>query len=161
MFYKKNALKNFARLTGKQLYRSLFLPKLQACNFVKKETPNLDCNKNSSTTNSKYILDILKYRLGKILSYKTKSWLKLEINARKQLQWFSFSVFIDTSEQIYTKVVHRYFVTGIHLYHSFFENKVERLFDVEYSWVTASKTKTRTSLPLPLFLNSTELLNLL
>ena len=36
VFFKKGILKNFASFTGKQLFWSLFLIKLQACNFFKK-----------------------------------------------------------------------------------------------------------------------------
>ena len=35
---RKSVLKNFSKFTGKQLCQSLFLIKLQACNFIKKET---------------------------------------------------------------------------------------------------------------------------
>ena len=40
VFCKKGVLRNFAKLTGKYMYRSLFLIKLQteACSFIKKET---------------------------------------------------------------------------------------------------------------------------
>ena len=36
MFFNVGVLENFAIFTGKHLYWSLFLIKLQACNFVKK-----------------------------------------------------------------------------------------------------------------------------
>ena len=36
MLFKKVVLKNFANFTGKQLFWSLILIKLQACNFIKK-----------------------------------------------------------------------------------------------------------------------------
>ena len=41
VLYKKSVFKIFAKFTGKLLFRSLFLIKLQAeaCNFIKKETP--------------------------------------------------------------------------------------------------------------------------
>ena len=39
MFFKKGALKSFAIFTGKCLCWSLFLIKLQAYNFIKKEIP--------------------------------------------------------------------------------------------------------------------------
>ena len=42
MFFKKDAFKNFAKFTGKQLCQSIVLKTLQAsvsaCNFIKKET---------------------------------------------------------------------------------------------------------------------------
>ena len=40
VLYKKGVLKTFAKFTGKHLYKSLFLIKLeaQACNLIKKET---------------------------------------------------------------------------------------------------------------------------
>ena len=45
MFYKKAVLKNFANFTGKHLYWSLFLIKLQAFNLrLQKETPTQVCS---------------------------------------------------------------------------------------------------------------------
>ena len=38
VFYEKGVLKNFAKFTWKHLSQSLFLIKLQACNFIKKDT---------------------------------------------------------------------------------------------------------------------------
>ena len=40
VFFKKGALKNFAKFTGKHLCRGLFFNKVAggACNFIKKET---------------------------------------------------------------------------------------------------------------------------
>ena len=40
VFCKKSVLKNFSIFTRKNLCRSLFLIKMQACNFIKKETPS-------------------------------------------------------------------------------------------------------------------------
>ena len=40
MFFKKGVLLNFLIFTGKQLCWSLFLIKLRACNFNKKEIPS-------------------------------------------------------------------------------------------------------------------------
>ena len=37
MFCKKDALRNFAKLTGKHLCQSLFLNKVAGFNFIKKE----------------------------------------------------------------------------------------------------------------------------
>ena len=45
MFYKKAILKNFANFTGKHLYWSLFLIKLQAFDLrLQKETPTQVCS---------------------------------------------------------------------------------------------------------------------
>ena len=35
---KKDVLRNFTKLTGKQLFQSLFFSVPEACNFIKKET---------------------------------------------------------------------------------------------------------------------------
>ena len=37
VFCKKGVLRNFANFTGKHLYQSLFLNKVAACNFIKKQ----------------------------------------------------------------------------------------------------------------------------
>ena len=38
LFYEKNVLQNIEKFTGKQLCQCLFLNKVEACDFVKKET---------------------------------------------------------------------------------------------------------------------------
>ena len=38
VFYEKAVLKNFAKFIGKHLCHSLFFNKVEACNFIKKET---------------------------------------------------------------------------------------------------------------------------
>lgn len=39
IFCKRGFLKNFTKLSGKDLQRNLFILKLQACNFITKKTP--------------------------------------------------------------------------------------------------------------------------
>ena len=69
VFCKKGALRNFAKFTGKHLCQSHFLIKLQACNFIKKETlPQVFSCEYCEIFRAPFLTEHLRWLLLKVLS---------------------------------------------------------------------------------------------
>ena len=120
VFYKKGALRNFAKFAGKYLCQSLFFNKvadLKACNFIKKENlAQVFSCEFSKFLRTPFLTEHLWWLLLKLTSWEAVCYIKLTAlvttHAVKQCITLSFWCPND-----YTKTtIYCYYILGSNIY---------------------------------------------